>query len=392
MDSRNLIKRTVFPCYITYLLSGFVILCFGAIMPELIEDKGLSYTLAGGLLTCLAIGNLLASFVYPIMCAKLDERYVSTILCTLYPICLFAFTVVDSIVLLYVLIFFIGINKGVITLVNNRVVNAATNNSVKHLNLLHMSYAIGALLSPFLIAVLTKVGVGWETLLRIIAVLTVIISVLYSRMDMGIIPAPVQKSDKPTKGKQSYVFFLSAMYWIATGMIFCYMGLENTVNGWFETYLQGRGLLSPTMATVMVSVTWLMIMIGRIIIASLSDKIKTEHILLTITAIQLVAIVMLIAADSAALVVTALVILGLGLAGTYPTIMSYVGKVLNNSNIGISVVTGIGSLGGILTPQFIGIVADKSGFSKAILLMAANSVVLTLLGLSTVLILIRRKK
>lgn len=388
--------KTVIACYVTYFLSGIVILSFGAILPELIVEKGLSYTLAGGLLTCLTIGNFLSSVVYPLMCSKIEEKYVSTVMCMIYPICLFAFTITSSIAFLYVLIFLIGVNKGIITLVNNRVVNAATNNSVKQLNILHMSYAIGALLSPFIIAVFTRFGISWKTILRIVAICTIALPIIYYKTDISILSKNVRRdTDEVREGgtdKKKYAFFFMALYWIAAGMIFCYMGLENTVSGWFETYLRDRGILSVTMATIMVSVTWLMIMIGRIIIASISDKVRAEYILLAITFIQLIAVSMLIMADSAGLVVTSLVILGLGLAGIFPTVMSLVGKILNNSNVGMSVVTGFGSLGGILIPQIIGIVADGKGFSLAILLMLGGSVVLTLLGVVTVIVGTRRKR
>ncbi len=50
------------------------------------------------------------------------------------------------------------------------------------------------------------------------------------------------------------------------------MGLENSVNGWFVTYLKSTGFMSASLATVVVSVTWIMIMIGRIVIASISKN------------------------------------------------------------------------------------------------------------------------
>ena len=46
----------------------------------------------------------------------------------------------------------------------------------------------------------------------------------------------------------------------------------------------------------------------------------------------------------------------------------------------MSVVTGIGSLGGILTPQVIGVLADKLGFQAAILFLVLDAFLLALFG------------
>lgn len=387
-------KLTIKACYLCYFMSGIVILSFGAILPELIRQKGLSYTLAGGLLTCMTIGNFLSTIVYPILCSKIKEKYVTCTLCTLYPICLFLFTISKSVVILYLLILLIGLNRGVITVTNNRTVNAVTNNSPKHLNILHMSYALGALLSPFAIALLTRAGIGWETLLRGISLITILIPLLYLMMDGRLLSGKIavggestdENENRDLKPKDNDLrnvsrFLRIGAYWIALIMVFSYMGLENTVNGWFETYLQNVGIMSETLATVMVSVTWAMILVGRLIIASISDKFKTSHILCGITILQFIAVILLLNAHSAVMVVISLVLLGLGLAGIYPTLMALGGEIVNNSNAGMSLLTGVGAVGGIVLPQLIGIVADVQGFNTAILLMGINSVILLATGI-----------
>lgn len=46
-DKRSVIDH----CYLTYFISGMVILIFGVILPNLIEERNLSFTAAGGLLS-----------------------------------------------------------------------------------------------------------------------------------------------------------------------------------------------------------------------------------------------------------------------------------------------------------------------------------------------------
>ena len=112
--------------------------------------------------------------------------------------------------------------------------------------------------------------------------------------------------------------------------------------------------MSTSLATVMVSVTWIMIMIGRIVIASISKSVPPAKILAVISVLQFVSVLILVFADHTAMA---------------------------NSPLGMSVFTGIGSLGGILTPQVIGVLADKLGFQAAILFLVLDALLLALFGI-----------
>ena len=158
------------------------------------------------------------------------------------------------------------------------------------------------------------------------------------------------------------------------------MGLENSVNGWFVTYLKSTGFMSASLATVMVSVTWIMIMIGRIVIANVSKRVPPAKILAVISTLQFASVLILVLANNTAMAVAALVLLGLGMAGAFPTTTAFTGDLMGNSPLGMSVFTGIGSLGGILTPQVIGVLADKLGFQAAILFLVLDAFLLALFG------------
>ena len=67
--------------------------------------------------------------------------------------------------------------------------------------------------------------------------------------------------------------------------------------------------------------------------------------------------------------------------GAFPTTTAFTGDLMGNSPLGMSVFTGIGSLGGILTPQVIGVLADKLGFRAAILFLVLDALLLALFGI-----------
>lgn len=162
-DKRSVIDH----CYLTYFISGMVILIFGVILPNLIEERNLSFTAAGGLLSFLAIGNLCSSLVYPVFCGMMSQKTAVVVLAVPYPVCLFLFTMGLPVPVLYVMIFLIGITKGMITIINNHAIRQVTGSSNQYLNLLHMWYAVGAFLSPFVTMLLMGAGMNWKTILRL---------------------------------------------------------------------------------------------------------------------------------------------------------------------------------------------------------------------------------
>ena len=178
-DRRSVIDH----CYLAYFISGMVILIFGVILPNLIEERNLSFTAAGGLLSFLAIGNLCSSLVYPVFCGMMSQKTAVVVLAIPYPVCLFLFTMGLPVPVLYVMIFLIGITKGMITIINNHAIRQVTGSSNQYLNLLHMWYAVGAFLSPFVTMLLMGAGMNWKTILRLLAVLTVLIVLSYATMD-----------------------------------------------------------------------------------------------------------------------------------------------------------------------------------------------------------------
>ena len=77
----------------------------------------------------------------------MSQKMAVVVLAIPYPVCLLLFTFGLPVPVLYVMIFLIGITKGMITIINNHAIRQVTGSSNKYLNLLHMWYAVGAFLS-----------------------------------------------------------------------------------------------------------------------------------------------------------------------------------------------------------------------------------------------------
>lgn len=373
-----------FRCCYGYFVSGMVILSFGAIMPSLIRDSGMNFAAAGGLLSFMAVGNLMASFVFPAMSARAGLKKTISFWAFTVPAVLLLFSFVPPLWGMYILIFLIGISRGSITITNNQAVNQIIPNPARHLNLLHCSFAVGAFTSPFLTALLIQIGMGWKMILYVLTAMSVTSAVSYLTMDYRLLkpPVPAKKSvgqDIASSG-DGRSFFRCPDFYVIAFLLFFYLGLENCINGWFVTYLQSTGIMSETFATNLVSVTWAVIMVGRLVTARLSASVRRNILILIQTLGSASCFLVLVSASTLPVITAALMGLGFFLAGIYPTCIAEGGQYIVGSTFGMSMLTAIASLGGILAPQLVGYLADSIGMTAAMGTLMINMVLMIIFG------------
>ena len=349
--TKELKWRVLNHLYLGYILSGAVITIFGAILPHLIEEEQLNYAVAGGLISILAIGNFCASIIYPLAKRHFSHRAVVVAITGLSPILMFLLTIHPPVYFMYVLVFFLGITKGTVTIINNLAMNVATNSSTKYLNILHTTFAVGAFASPFIMAALLALGFPWRIIMYILCVSGAIFPLNYWTMDYRMLEEPQPSAanagdhhaDGPTRALLTNRSFL-----IITFIMFMYVGFENTVNGWFVTYLKDTGVMTSALATAMVSVTWIMMMAGRIGTAQFLQHVPKLWIILVSALIDFVAIVLLVNTHTATMAAIIIAVLGLGMSAIYPTTVAAAGPIIEGSTMGLSLLTGISAIGGIL--------------------------------------------
>jgi FHS family glucose/mannose:H+ symporter-like MFS transporter len=153
-----------------------------------------------------------------------------------------------------------------------------------------------------------------------------------------------------------------------------YVGLENCVNGWFVTYLQEIDVMDASYASMLVSVTWFMMMIGRLVTARLSRRVSSRRIILMDCLATGGFFLLLVLTRSLPVITVALAGLGFFLAGIYPTSVSSGGEEILRSAGGMAVLQGIGALGGTITPEVVGVVSDHTqSVSSGIVLLGVNA-------------------
>lgn len=336
---------------IAFFFSGICAMSSGVIVSQLQEYYGFAYGVTGTLLSLMNIGNLVAGFASAILPSKLGTRATVLILTSGYALG-YLFMTLGNYMWLFMLAFLLlGFAKG--NTINNCTVLVGNNadDRTKGMNVMHASYACGALLGPILIAVALFAG-KFAPMYALagagIALWLVFIAVKFPGR------SAVQKDGK--KGKTDWSFLKEKKFWLITGLIFCQNAAETSVTGWMVTYYKGNGILSGTLANYTLTIMWGATLITRLLIAfvfPIKDRFKALAIM---GAGCVILYAGLIFSNTGWMAILMLFAFSFAMAGVNPTGVAGAGNMLNAASMGIMLPAA--GLGAILMPWIIGLVAE----------------------------------
>lgn len=361
------------PCLYASFIIGLVALQMGVLLPDLMDRLDLNYTLAGGVLSAFAVGSLVASPISAFLFSKAGRKISVIIFSAVIPASLLVMEYTSSLSLIYVAVLLIGIGRGVISIYVYSAANDPHNGKPMYVHWLSIIFAVGALMAPVITSVMRGFGADWQQLLNAFVIMTAVVPV-WMLIRTGESEGRIQKqSDVENINKSSEKPYYRASGFYVLGMIlFCYIGLENCVNGWFVSYFKDMKIMSVSYANSLVSITWMLVIIGRITSAFLSTKMENRKVMLMNCIGTAICFVILISTKQLPVITFSIVGLGFFCAGIYPTAISGSRKILTGSASGMSTLLAIACLGGIVTPQIVGILADKSGLVVAIGFLVIN--------------------
>ena len=369
-------KSLFYRCYYGFFINGMVILLVGAILPHLMDAAGLSYGAAGGLLSSMAVGNLCASFVYPVLTEWIGRKLTVVLLASFFPICLSAITFLPPTPILYLCFFLMGIGRGTVSIFNNSIINDYGDGKPASLNILHTFFALGAFFAPFLTSGMLELSFSWIHILYAMTVLYLTSLAGYASMPLKEKSDLNQHQKKPGQKDTDSSYLKSFRFYCIGLVLFFYMGVENCVNGWFITYLQDIGVMTDSYAANLVSLTWIVIMIGRITCAWLSGRVPRRVLLLANCIGSSAALFLLISSQNIILITISMALIGFFLAGIYPTSVAITGSLLRGTSSGMAVLMAMSALGGIAAPQIVGWIADSAGIAGGISFLAIDAVIM----------------
>lgn len=350
-------KKIFVQTFYTFFINGSLALILGAILPYMRDTYDINFKIGGMLIAIHSVGNLISSFLGGMLPSYIGRKKSILLLSGFGFIAFFVMTITSNPFLLLLAFFFTGINRGAVSNFSNTMINEIATGKAWALNLLHSIFAIGAFCAPF-IALLSVASNpdGWVNACYILSFLCLTEFILYLFMDI-----PENKKKRASKVKTDWSFLKNKYFVTAAGILFSYLCAEQAVNGWLVSYFKESGLMKDSYAQNMASLLWIVILVGRLLSAYLSRKIKKSKLLLINVIGYLIFFIILLTARTMYPIIIGIIGVGFFMAGLYPTTISSVGKTIKEYPMALSFLLTFAGLGAILMPMFIGFVADTMG-------------------------------
>ncbi|MGN1020508.1 MAG: MFS transporter [Aristaeellaceae bacterium] len=375
-------KRTLFTCFFGFCFSGILSMTMGSVMPDLKAAYHLSDATSGLLLSAHSAGNLVAGLVSGMIPLWLGQRRSITLLSAMAVLGYFMLTLCGVPAWLLLAFLLIGFGRGSITNFDNRMVNKLSGGSPAASNLLHSSFAVGAIGAPLVFLALRN-AFSWRIALGFVLLFGCGCVLAFSRMRLK-----QDSLDRHNKGNTTWKFLRNPSFLILGGMMFGYMCSEYAINGWLVTYIQNKESLCAALAAsgsdpasfsqTMASLLWVVILIGRLSCAVLSTRFPQKKMMLVCSAGMTVFYGVMLMSHSIAMVVFSVAGLGLCMAGICPMIYSDAAIFTNTYPMATSALLAMGSTGAIIMPTLVGALAEVFGFTGGMSAIYVSVVMLLL--------------
>lgn len=353
-------------CYLVFLTNGMLALSIGSLLPFLRDAHGLDYAFCGLIVSLHSVGNLFSGFFAGALPMLIGKKRSILLFELFFPISFFIMLYGKSNILLAFAFLATGVARGASSNYCNTKINSIAPGAAWALNCLHASFAVGAFTFPLILMLITRSNSSFWVyacgLLVVIGLITCIIYYLIPEED------DYAGKNKESAGQKSDVFgfFREPLFFICTGTLFFYLCAEQGVIGWMITYFKDTGLLPPNLAQITASILWVMILCGRLVTAFLSTRIKKENLLPIMGIGIVVFFIILIISRNTVPIVIGIMGFGFSMAGIYATTVSFAGDIIKKYSLAWSFILTIASLGSIIMPTIVGIIAENLGIATGI--------------------------
>ena len=356
LDVQDNKEGLLYRVYYAFFFSGMMANTLGSILPDIISERGLSYSFQGTLLSVNQIGNLLAVWLSGFLPYAVGRRKSTILLGSGIVLGFFIMVLTGNPVALLLAFVLMGVGRGTMSNITNVVVGQYAGNKGAGLNLLHASFAVGAFIGPFLVVFFGEAR--WRIPSVIIALGMASALTLFRFSDLSNTREQKDKGDSSLPKAPSF--------WINTFILFCYLCGESTFMGWLVTYLMNQGIFPSSLANAMSALLWLMILISRLLSAALSQKIQKEKIILFLGSSMLVFTFLLVNTSSSVLAAISVFGIGLSMGGIYPTVLSTNEKRYTQSTIATGTCIAVATVGAVVMPSVVGFIADNISMNIAL--------------------------
>lgn len=346
--------------YLAFISLGLPDSLLGSAWPVIHTAFDVPLSYAGFVTMIISFGTICSSLMSERLTKKLGVNIVTVCSVFLTAVALYGFSTASAFWMLCLWAVPYGLGAGAIDAALNNYV--ALHYSSKHMSWLHCFWGLGTIISPYVMSYALTHSV-WQNGYRMVAFVQIAIAVIL------LVTLPVWKVNRTTEQQKEQearvigirgVFQIRGVPQLLLGF-FSYCALESTLILWASSYLVGAKGISAERAAAFASLFCIGITAGRFLAGFVTEKLG-DYRLIQIGAGVLFAgcIAMLLPVPTDFLPLAGLVVMGVGCAPVYPSIIhatpSNFGKENSQAIIGIQMASAY--FGSTFMPPVFGLIAN----------------------------------
>lgn len=349
--------------YLAFISLGLPDSLLGAGWPTMYGELGVPVSYMGIVSMVISGGTIVSSLMSDRLTRKFGTRVVTVVSVFLTAGALFGFSFSDRFWMLILFSVPYGLGAGAIDAALNNYI--ALHYSARHMSWLHCFWGVGAIVSPFIMSYALTYST-WNDGCRIVGYIQLGIAALL------LVTLPVWKinSKKTDAVEQKNIGLIGALKikgvpFILIGF-FAYCAAEATAMQWASTYFVEVKHISEAQAAQFASLFYIGITAGRFLSGFVSAKIGDRRMIIIGASVLTLGIILLVIPVTAAeLSLAGFVIIGLGCAPIYPSIIHSTPANFGAENSGaiIGIQMACAYVGSTFMPPLFGLIGSATDFA-----------------------------
>lgn len=371
--------------YLAFISLGLPDSLLGSAWPTMYQEFSVPVSYAGGISMIIAVGTIVSSLQSDRLTRRFGTGKVTAVSVWMTAIALFGFSISHSYIALCLWAVPYGLGAGSVDASLNNYV--ALHYASRHMSWLHCMWGIGASVGPYIMGYALTNGQGWNMGYRYISILQIFLTaiLLFSlplwKREKEDCPAEtgVQEEKKKPLTLREIIRIPGAKEVMAA--FFCYCALEQTTALWASSYLVLRRGMSADTAAGYASMFFAGITIGRALSGFVTVRLNDTQMIRLGQAVALAGVLCLFLPFGNGSAIAGLVLIGLGCAPIYPSIIhatpKHFGADRSQAMIGVQMASAY--VGTCLMPPLFGLIANHISASLLPIYLLAILAVMTVM-------------
>ncbi len=357
--------------YSAFFAFGFSTLILSSALPAIARDFSLNHLEAGFLLASGVIGYIGGAIFCVFFADRLEIHKLSLLSSASMTIGLslmtFSFSYISFIIANIFANFGTGIVEVAIGVIVSRIKVAAISRA---LNRVHSLFALGAVGSPFIVALFISLGLGWRLAYLASGVVSALPFIFILKMKRYN-PAYDKREEKHVDFKRA---FSNPLFILLNIMMLIYVGYEMGYSAWISTLMFEYRNFPIALASTFPAIFWFGMFVGRYSSSYLAGRFSYTRWLLIIVLLSLItSILSFVVSSTLTLAYLFVYLSGVSFASTYPTIQAilvanfkeHIGSLMGTLVIFVG-------LGSVVVEWGIGAIANYFGILAGVILIPVS--------------------